>query len=448
MERLSAADLSMLWPEDFGWPQDIGVIGILDGRTLVGADGRVRIEMLRRAIGARLPVVPRFRQVVHTPRRGLGRPLWVDAPDVDLDRHVRVVDLSGEADLLAAVERIRRRPMDRARPLWQIWLFTGLGDGRIGCFIRVHHAITDGIGGVSTLATLLGAGPADAQPAAPLPSTRELLADNLRGHGAALARAAAAAAHPVRTVRAVREGWPALREVVGEKAPRTSLNRPLGPGRTLTVVRGRLRATRASAHTHGGTVNDVVLAVITGGLRDLLRSRGEPVDGVVLRTYVPVALHRSQPALRRGNADALMIVPLPVGVADPAERLRSIAADTALRRGFRRPSGGSLFRTGFVQRAFLPLLARQRWANTYVANVPGPREPLTFAGVPVLELFPLVPLIGNVTLGVGALSYAGQLNLTVVADAAACPDIATFTAGLQRDLDSLTAHTEEARRDA
>jgi hypothetical protein len=101
-----------------------------------------------------------------------------------------------------------------------------------------------------------------------------------------------------------------------------------------------------------------------------------------------------------------------------------------------------------VQRAFLPLLARQRWANTYVANVPGPREPLTFAGVPVLELFPLVPLIGNVTLGVGALSYAGQLNLTVVADAAACPDIATFTAGLQRDLDSLTAHTEEARRDA
>jgi WS/DGAT/MGAT family acyltransferase len=437
MERLTAADLSMLWPDDFGWPQDIGAIGVLDGRALTGADGRLHVERLRRAIGRRLPSVPRFRQVIHVPRRGLGRPLWVDASEVDLDHHVRVVDLpGGEAGLLAAVERIRARPLDRSRPLWEIWFLTGLADGRLGCFVRVHHAITDGVGGVSTLATLFGAGAAPPAPVVPVPSARELFADNLRGRGAALARAVSAAVHPGRTVRALRAGWPAVREAVGEKAPRTSLNRPLGPHRRLAVVRGRLDDVREVAHAHGGTVNDVLLAAIAGGLRELLQARGEPVDGLALRAYVPVALHRDRREPLRGNDDGLMVVPLPVGVTDPPARLRAIAADTAVRRTRWRPAGGSLFRNGLVQRAFLPLMARQRWANTYVANVPGPAEPLAFAGAPLLELFPLVPLIANVTLGVGALSYAGQFNLTVVADADACPDIEVFTEGLRRGLPS------------
>lgn len=147
VERLSAQDLSMLWPDDLGWPQDIGAIGILDGGSLVEGTGRVRVDEARRAIACRLPMLPRFRQVVHVPRLGQGRRLWVDAPDVDLEWHVRVADLlDGEAGLLPAVERIRRQPLDRARPLWQVWFLSGLAGGRVGCFIRVHHAITDGVG--------------------------------------------------------------------------------------------------------------------------------------------------------------------------------------------------------------------------------------------------------------------------------------------------------------
>lgn len=439
MERLSAQDLSMVWPDDLGWPQDIGAIGILDARTLCDADGRFRLEETRRAIEARLPFVPRFQQIIHVPRLGQGRRLWVDADHVDITWHVRVVDLpDGEAGLLRVVEGIRERPLDRTRPLWEIWFLTGLGRNRIGFFIRVHHAITDGVGGVSTLATLFGTDHRRPRPPSPVPSAYELFTDNVRGYGAAAARAANAAVHLGRTGRALRAGWPALRESIGEMTPRTSLNRPLGPRRSFTLVRGRLDAVRQFAHAHGATVNDVLVAAIAGGLADLLRTRGEPVNGVVLRAFVPVALHRERTEGAAGNEDGQMVVGLPVGVVEPVDRLRAVAVDTAARRKVFRPAGGVLFRNGLIQRAFLPLMARQRWANTYVANVPGPPEQLTFTGAPVLELFPLVPLLGNVTLGVGALSYAGQFNLTVVADAGACPDVATFTAGLQRDLDALS----------
>ena len=426
----------MLWPQRHGWSQDIGAIGMLDGRGVIGADGQVDIGKLRSAIEARLPFVPRFRQVIRVPRPGLGRRLWVDAPRVDLDRHVRLANLpDGENGLLPAVEHIRRQPLDISRPLWEIWLFTGLDAQRIGLFVRVHHAITDGVGGVSTLATLLGTDRGSSCPPAPVPSARELLVDNLRGHGVAVARTAAGAVHPLRTLHTLRTAWPAMWESVGQRTPRTSLNRPLGPRRSFSLVRGRLDAVKQIAHTYGGTVNDVLLAAISGGVRDLLRARGERVDGLVLRAFVPVALHRDhRPAGSPGNEDGQMVADLPVGLADPVERLQAVVADTAVRRRLYRPAGSALFRNGLIQRAFLPLMAHQRWANTYVANVPGPAEPLTFAGAPVLELFPLVPLIGNVTLGVGALSYAGQLNLTVVADADACPDVATFTAALRRDL--------------
>ncbi len=422
MDRLSPQDLSMLWPDDFGWPQDIGAIGILDGAGL-------GVDAVRRAVAERLALVPRFRQVIHVPGRGLGRPLWVDAPEVDLEWHVRVAAVSGEADLLPAVERLRRRPLDRSRPLWDLWLLTGLPDGRVGCFLRAHHVVADGVAGMATLATLLGGGhPVAPGPPRPPPAARALLADTLRGRRAGLTRAVSRLAHPARTGRALRAAWPTVHGMLGERAPRMSLNRPLGPRRTLAVVRGRLDVVKRIAHARQATANDVLLSAIAGGLRDLLLGRGEPVDGVVPRAYVPVAA-RGGP--RSGNHSGLMIVSLPVGVADPVDRLRAIAAETAVRRSQPHPAGAALVPGHLAQRAFLAMMANQRWANTYVANVPGPPAPLSLAGAPLLELFPLVPLIGNVTLGVGALSYAGQFNLTVVADPDACPDAAVFTAGLR-----------------
>jgi diacylglycerol O-acyltransferase / wax synthase len=409
---------------------------------LLDQDGRCRIDAVRRAVGERLCLVPRLRQVLHVPHLGLGRPLWVDARSLDLSWHVRTVPVpapGGEAELLLTVERLRRRRLDRSRPLSEMWFLTGLPQGRTGLFVKVHHVVADGVARVALLASLLGADPfaADRTPV-PVPSSRDLFMDNLRRRWWELAHALRPLVRPRRTLWALRSVWPAGREILaGERAPRTSVNRPIGMGRRLAVVRGRLDVMKEVAHANDATVNDVLMTVIAGGLHDLLNARGERADDLVPRAYVPVSLHGEQ---AQGNRGGMMIVPLPLGVTDPVHRLRLIAAETVERRRLSRLSGGASLRNGLLQRVFLKVMARQRWANVYVANVPGPLARLHLAGGSLLELFPVVPLIGNVTLGIGALSYAGQLNLTIVADEDACPDIDVFVEGIRGTLRSLTAH--------
>jgi WS/DGAT/MGAT family acyltransferase len=447
MERLSAQDLSMLWPDDLGWPQDIGAVAILEGSTLLDADGRVRVERVREAIEARLHLVPRFRQCLVRPRRGLGWPLWVDAADFDIADHVEVFPVAApgnEAQLLSTVEQLRRLPFDRCRPLWRMWLLPGLDDGRVAFYLRVHHTIADGAAGVATLGAFLDSVPNPYHPAGPpfvptpLPSARDLVTDNVRRRCRELARTVSALIRPATTIKRMRAAWPATRETLGSgPAPRTSLNRPIGPGRAFAVVRSSLDPVKQVAHRYGATVNDVLLDTIASGLRDLLQSRGEHVDDLVLRAYVPVSLHREEFGQARGNLDGMMAVSLPIGVADRVLRLRLIATETARRKKRSRPAGGTLLRSGVIQRAMLRLMTRQRWANVYLADVPGPPTSLYLAGSPVLELFPVVPILGNITLGVGALSYAGQFNITVVADQDACADAEVFVRGLRQALISL-----------
>src|SRR6266508_6393888 len=154
MDRLRAQDLMMLWPEELGWSQDIGALAILDGRRLVDADGRFLIEPVRDEIRRRLHLVPRFRQLLYRPGLGRGWPLWVDAPSVDIAEHVRVFALDAPADesqLLLACEELRRRRLDRSRPLWEMWFLPGLPDGRVGFYMKVHHAIADGVAGIAAL---------------------------------------------------------------------------------------------------------------------------------------------------------------------------------------------------------------------------------------------------------------------------------------------------------
>jgi diacylglycerol O-acyltransferase len=455
MERLTAQDLSMLWPDDFGWPQDIGVVAILDGTRVLGADGRLRIEAVREAIERHLHLIPRFRQLLYTPRRGLGRPVWVDAPSFNLTEHVQVLPLAAHADeaqLLLAAEQLRRRRLDRSRPLWEMWLLPGLPQRRVGFFMKVHHTIADGVAGVALFGALLDVTPdLPATPVrpwtpAPMPTTRDLLADNLHRRTLAVDRAFSKSARPLTTLRDVRHAWPAVHEAFAEQAPQTSLNRPIGGRRRLVLVRTNLELVRQIAHAHSAKLNDVLMTVVAGGLRELVRSRGEPVGHLVLRAFVPVSLHREQPGPARGNLDGAMVVPLPVGVPDPVRRLRLITAETAARKKISRPSGGAILPNGVVQKAFLRLATRQRMANAYVANVPGPATPLYLAGAPLLEVFPVVPLLGNLTLGVGALSYAGQFNITVVADGDACPDVDVFADGVRDALLELKASVLEAAR--
>ena len=158
----------------------------------------------------------------------------------------------------------------------------------------------------------------------------------------------------------------------------------------------------------------------------------------MLRIYVPVSLHHEPRAQARGNLIGQMVVPLPIGVSDPVLRLRLIAKDTAQRKARSRPSLGMVPHRGIAGRAFLKLVARQR-VNVTSADIPGPEAPLYFAGARLLEVFPMVQLIGKVSLAVGAMSYAGQFNIMVVADRDAYPDLDIFVAGVQDELRALAA---------
>jgi WS/DGAT/MGAT family acyltransferase len=273
----------------------------------------------------------------------------------------------------------------------------------------------------------------------PIPTASELLRDNLRRRRQELARGWSGLAHPGRTLSQARRAWPAWREVLTEQpAPRTSLNRPVGTDRRLAVVRGRLDLTKQSAHVHHAKVNDVVLAAVAGGLRQLLASRGEHVQGLVQRAMVTISLHDEKPGQAQGNKPGWMMVPLPLGEPDPVRRLELIAAETAALKNKARPEAGTgIFRFVAGQRVWYRLFPRQRSVNLVVSNAPGPPVPLYLAGARLLELFPMMPTMGNLTLVVAALSYAGQLNLTAVADRERCPDVEVFVEGVRGSLDAL-----------
>ena len=444
IERLSAEDALMLWP-DAVWPQDIGALIILDGSHLHDSDGRFRIDTVRQAVAARLDRVARFRQLLHVPAPDLGGPLWIDATAFDLTDHVTVTQLPAPADetqLLFAVEQARRQRLDRSRPLWEMRFFTGMPDGRVALFLRMHHALADGMAGVATMATFLDTGP-DASTKAAEPwfpaamPTEAQLRDDVRQQVRRRRRQALSGlVHPIRTLRPVLAAWPAVGELLAQRPlPATSLDRRVGPARTFALVRSRLDEVKDVAHAHGATVNDVLLTAVTGGLRELLRSRAEPADAEV-RVYVPISLHRLQGQEIRGNLISQMVVTLPLGGRDPASNLRHIARASARSKAKSHPSLGWMPHRGIAGRAFLRLVGRQR-VNVTTADIPGPPMPLYFAGARLMEVFPLTQLIANVSIGIAAISYAGQFNLMVVADGDAYPDLDVLAKGCENELNAL-----------
>src|SRR5215468_6711566 len=448
LDRLTASDLFLLMWDDYGWSSDIGGLAVLDGAGLLDRGGRVRVDAVREQFEPRLHLIPRFRQLLYRPRLGLGWPLWVDAPTFDLADRNRVHPVAapgGQAQLLAACQDLAARRLDPARPLWELWLLPGLPDRRMGAYLRLHHAVADGAAALAVFGALLDQAPGALTPVAPpftpapVPTPSQLLADNLRRRRAELGRGWSGLAHAGRTTRQARQALPAWREVLAERpAPRTSLNHPVGTGRRLAIIRGRLDVTKQIAHAHGATVNDVVLAAVADGLRQLLASRGEDIRGLVQRAMVTISRHREQPGQAQGNKPGWMMVPLLLGEPDPMRRLELIAAETAARKHQARPEAGSgIFRFAAGQRAWYRHFPRQRSVNLVVTNVAGPPVPLYLAGAPLLELFPMMPVMGNLTLVVAVLSYAGQLNLTATADRDACPDVELFVESVRSALDDL-----------
>ena len=428
------------------WPQDIGALVMLDGTSLLDVGGRFRIELVRDAIAARLHLVPRFRQVIHSPGPLLGPPCWVDVGDFELDEHVRELRLetpAGEPELLAAVEELRLRPLDASRPLWQMWFVTGLPRRRVALFVRIHHAVADGLAAMTMVTAFLDRSPdvlvGQARPWRPRrpPKRSELAADRLLRHLRDVGRVARHLVGLPAALRRIPVAWPAVRELVGEPpAPQTSLNRVIGTDRVAALVRASYPEARRIGKAADASANDILLAATAAGVRKLLQSRGEPVERLEVRAYVPVTMRRHLHGPEQGTHIAQMVVPMALRQQAPMDRLRAIAAETGRRKARARTSLSTLFGNGLVRRLALAAIIRQR-VNVGTASVPGSPRPAYLAGARLLEVFPLLALVGNVPLSVGAVSYAGTLGIGVTADRAAIPDFDVFVTGLREELDAL-----------
>jgi WS/DGAT/MGAT family acyltransferase len=443
LERLSQLDMSNLRVEDHGLPMHVAALVIVEQASAAGPSGQLDLDTLCTAVERRLHQVPRLRQKLNRPPPGLGAPVWVDDPRFDIRQHVRLCAVPAPGDepaLLTLCSELNSSRLDRSRPLWELWLLTGLAGGRAGLLIRLHHAAADGIAAVAMIGALFASDPerpvrdAPAWRPRPAPRTWELFADVLRCRILAMTRVLARTRHPCAMIARLhllaRQAGDLARE---GRAPRVSINVPVSGRRRLMLVRADLNQARKVAHRHGGTVNDVVLAAIAGGARSLLDARGELRPGLVLEASVAASLRGPSDQWAEGNRVGIMIVPLPLEEADPARRLAWVAAATAKRK--RKPPYQP--NTRLLQRWMVRAMSRQRMVNLLVSNVPGPPKPLYVAGAQIVEIFQIGVVQGNVTIGVGAFSYAGQLNFGVVGDPDAVPDLALFADGIADTLDQL-----------
>jgi diacylglycerol O-acyltransferase len=442
LRRLTSADLSNLRYETPAMPMHIGALFTVEAAPLLDGTGAVRTAEIQRRIDLRLSRVPVLRQRLHRPGLLQGRPLWVDDRSFDIRRHVRLLDLVGPADdpeLLVAVEQLMGKLLWRSRPLWQLWVISGLSDARLAILLKIHHAIADGLAVVAILSALFDFDataidpPADLwRPAAP-PRARELLADNLASGCKTAGRAALAIAQLPRTGGGMSSTITELMHRLARPyAPQTSINRPVLPGRHVRYTRVDLDDVRARAHQAGAKVNDVVLDLVAGGLRHLLQSRGELVAGLQLIASVPVSLRSGAEAATLGNAVGVMTVPLDVGEPDACRRLASIVTVTNRAKREQRPAHVEALMAWLaatpIAHAFI---SHQRLVNVFVTNVPGPAVPAYFLGAHVIDTVPIVSPSGNVAVAFCAFSYAGHLYLVATVDATACPDVDRLIEGAE-----------------
>ncbi|WP_440074178.1 wax ester/triacylglycerol synthase family O-acyltransferase [Streptosporangium sp. OZ121] len=451
--RLSVTDRMMLRVERPSTPQHVAVLCVVEAAPLLDAAGDLDLGTIRDRLGRRLVRVPELRRRLRRTPPLCGPPLWVDDPGFSIEHHVhtaRVPAPGDETALLEAAERLLRDPLDRSRPLWDLRLLTGLENGRAGLLIRIHHALVDGLAAIALIAAFLDAEaeaeaadpPATVWRPVPAPSNRALFLDNVYGRLSALG---SALTHPARTVRALASaaGFAARLLPHISAAPRTSLNAPVGTGRRLRVVRLDLRAAGKVARARGATVNDLLLAIVMGGVRELLLGRGESVAGLDLVIVIPASIRHAGEARELGNAVGSLFCRIPAGEPDVARRLDLVSAVTrdakATQHLSRRASTLVYGLMGWAAALGLSVEDRQRSINFQVSNLRGPEAPLYLLGAPIEDAIPITGLAGNLTLAVAALSYRGRLNLTVTADHRNCADVDVLTEGIHRSWKELAA---------
>lgn len=443
-ERLSAADASNFALEHDGRTTSIGMVGELVMPTGGGDIGPV-VDMLRELLTPRVAALPELNRRVHLTHWDEGLPIWIACP-ADLTVHVRAgPPLGAHQDVEELAGDLMSRPLQRERPLWDLTVCAGPGPDVVTAILRLHHALADGVGAVRLLRSLLDARtpPTRSVPAVAVraPTRRELLADAWRARAAGLRRLRTLPRRLPATTRMLATGAVRTTAMVRGSIPPTSLLGPVQSARTVRLLTADLAGVRSTAHTYNATVNDVLLAGVAAGARALLTARGEAVPPQ-LPVSVPVSLRhppsdiRAQDALPdEGNKVGVMLVPLPLDIADPARLIRRIAATTGHAKDEARRAGTlELTRTRLGTRLMDLLARRQHTVALFVTNVPGPAEPLHLAGTQLRRAWPLTGLGGNVRTSIAALSYNGLLHVTVTADTASTPDVDTFATALHTAL--------------
>ena len=481
VRQLTSVDAQFLALESPRQTGHVGSLLMLDPSTAPG--GELTLEAFQAVIAARLAVVPPLRwRLVEVPF-GLDHGYWIEDPDFDLDFHVRELALPApgtDAMLAEQVARIVARPLDRARPLWEIYLLHGVHGDQMAVLTKIHHALIDGMSGAEILGALLDLSPeirhVESSPAGTstgdrVPGRFELLGRGLLGLAGYPLRVARAVPgtlphlEEVRSLRAV-PGVPLLGRLAGVvqrglggsntrgfggmEAPHTPFSRPLSAHRRFAFGSLSLNEVKAVKKAHGVTVNDVVVSLCAGALRRWLVAKDALPDEPLV-AQIPISVRTPEQAGTYGNQIMLMTVPLLTTLSDPIERLRATHDALGEMKESQQAMPAALLADAnrFVPPALLSRAARlsfalsTRWGgrplwNLVVSNVPGPQFPLYLAGAKVTHTYPVSVITDGMGLNITVMSYRGSLDVGIVADRDQVPDVDTIIDQLRAELAVLT----------
>jgi diacylglycerol O-acyltransferase / wax synthase len=455
-ERLTALDASFLYLERPAMHMHVAGLTVLDPSTR--SDGRLRFEDVEAVVASRLHMVPRFRQRVIDVPFHLGLPVWADDPTFDLEFHLRRAALpspGGRRELAHYVQRVLSRPLDRTKPLWELYVIEGLEDGHVATLLKVHHAMVDGISGMHLVAALYDLSPEPARivppPAwepTPLPSPQDLLRDameELMTHPVQALSDAVETARAQPAVAALDVGTvlSGVRSILDMGArPRSSFDVQVGPNRRFAMTEAPLQRLKEAKDALGGTVNDIVLVAVGGALHRLLRSRKEPTRGRTLRVMVPVSVRGAGDAAV-GNRVAPAFVDLPVGAMGPRRRLAAVREGTMhlkesmMAMGADAIIGLGAYAPGGLLAGAARMVSRGPWFNLVVSNVPGPQQPLYLAGARLVASYPSMPLGENAALSIACTSIGGVMAFGITADWDSVPDVELLSVALDGSIEEL-----------
>ena len=483
MRQLTSLDAQFLSIETSRTYGHVGGLAVYDPSTAPG--GSLEIGDICRLVAERLHLLPVFRWRLQTVPLGLDLPYWVDDPDFDLDFHIResaVPPPGDDGKLAETVARIFARPLDRARPLWELYLIQGLQDDRAALLTKIHHSVVDGVSGNEILSVLLDPSPEGRElpPPPPQPAGERVPGDlEMLGRGiAGLPR------QPLRALRAMPSTLPNLTDLPGANAfpggpqlssalgharralgsdedpsvlevttarpPRTSFNGPISAHRRFALGSLSLDTVKAIKNRVGVSVNDVVVTLCAGALRTWLEERDElPPEPLV--AMVPVSVRSDEERGTFGNRISTMVVPIPTDEPDPLDRLRRTheLLRSAKDRHRALPADLLTDATSFIPPAVMALAARTTVdvlgrtrppLNLVISNVPGPREPLFCAGARLEAHYPVSAIVDGVGLNITVLSYRDHLDFGIIADRDQVDDVWSLIAGMDvalAELDSL-----------